>query len=228
MPYGMWRFFVLESPIMELLAKLFGNGDKVKIMRLFVLNPDLAVTTEDVARRARVMIGSAKKELSGLESLNFLRSKTTLSPVTVTGDGAISLKKKKDKPKVKRKRGWQLDTTFPFLTQLKSILKTDLLTHRRDFAKRFNHCGKIKLLAISGIFIDAPDSRADLVIVGDSLKKRLIEKEVQVLESEIGKELVYAVFDSADFDYRLNACDKFVRDILDYPHEKIINRGYPQ
>lgn len=219
---------MLESPIMELLAKLFGNGDKVKIMRLFVLNPDLAVTTEDVARRARVMLGSAKKELSGLESLNFLRSKTTLSPVTVPGDGAILLKKKKVKPKVKRKRGWQLDTTFPFLTQLKSILKTDLLTHRRDFAKRFNHCGKIKLLAISGIFIDAPDSRADLVIVGDRLKKRLIEKEVQVLESEIGKELVYAVFDSDDFDYRLNACDKFVRDILDYPHEKIINRGYPQ
>ena len=213
---------------MELLAKLFGTGDKVKIMRLFVLNPDLAITTEEVARRARVALGSTKKELSGLESLNFLRSKTTLSPISLPGDGAISLKKSKIKPIVKKKRGWQLDLTFPFLTQLKSILKTDLLSHRRDFAKRFNHCGKIKLLAIAGIFIDATDSRADLVIVGDGLKKRLIEKEVQLLESEIGKELVYAIFDSADFDYRLNACDKFVRDILDFPHEKIINRGYPQ
>lgn len=213
---------------MELLAKLFGTGDKVKIMRLFVLNPDLAITTEEVARRSRVALGSAKKELSGLEGLNFLRSKTTLSPISLPGDGAISLKKKKVQPKIKRKRGWQLDLTFPFLTPLRSILKTDLLSDRRDFAKRFNHCGKIKLLAIAGIFIDATDSRADLVIVGDGLKKRLIEKEVQLLESEIGKELVYAIFDSADFDYRLNACDKFVRDILDFPHEKIINRGYPQ
>ncbi|MEK7586615.1 MAG: hypothetical protein AAB453_01970 [Patescibacteria group bacterium] len=213
---------------MELLAKLFGTGDKVKIMRLFVLNPDLAITTEEVARRSRVALGSAKKELSGLEGLNFLRSKTTLSPISLPGDGAISLKKKKAQPKIKRKRGWQLDLTFPFLTPLRSILKTDLLSDRRDFAKRFNHCGKIKLLAIAGIFIDATDSRADLVIVGDGLKKRLIEKEVQLLESEIGKELVYAIFDSADFDYRLNACDKFVRDILDFPHEKIINRGYPQ
>lgn len=213
---------------MELLAKLFGTGDKVKIMRLFVLNPDLAITTEEVARRSRVALGSAKKELAGLESLNFLRSKTTLSPISLPGDGAISLKKKKVQPKIKRKRGWQLDLTFPFLTPLRSILKTDLLSDRRDFAKRFNHCGKIKLLAIAGIFIDATDSRADLVIVGDGLKKRLIEKEVQLLESEIGKELVYAIFDSADFDYRLNACDKFVRDILDFPHEKIINRGYPQ
>jgi len=44
------------------------------------------------------------------------------------------------------------------------------------------------------------------------------------LEAEIGKELVYAVFSSKDFSYRLGMYDRFVHDILDYPHEKILNR----
>ena len=99
---------------MELLAKLFGTGDKVKIMRLFVLNPDLAITTEEVARRSRVALGSAKKELAGLESLNFLRSKTTLSPISLPCDGAISLKKKKSQPKLNESAVGNLTSLFLF------------------------------------------------------------------------------------------------------------------
>jgi hypothetical protein len=42
------------------------------------------------------------------------------------------------------------------------------------------------------------------------------------LEAEIGAELVYAVFDTKEFIYRLNMYDKLVRDILDYPHEVLL------
>ena len=44
------------------------------------------------------------------------------------------------------------------------------------------------------------------------------------IEAEVGKELSYAVFASDDFIYRLNICDKFIRDVLDYPHQKILNK----
>lgn len=209
---------------MDSLARLFGGSDKVKVMRLFILNPELTLTGPEVARRARISPAAAHKELVNLEQINFLKTKTTLFPVSSSSPGFISVQKGAVKLKTKRQKGWQFDSTFSFASQLRSILRTDILGHRRDFLRRFNHCGKIKFLAIAGIFIDAADSRADLVIVGDQLKKRLLEKEIQVLESEIGKELVYGIFDTADFLYRLNACDKFVRDLLDYPHEKIIDR----
>ena len=107
------------------------------------------------------------------------------------------------------------------------------MTRQREITDRFAHCGKIKLLIVAGLFIHSDDSRADLLLVGDHLKRGAIERAIKTMEAEVGRELVYAAFETDDFRYRMNAYDKFIRDILDYPHEKIIDRlglenGYPQ
>ena len=44
------------------------------------------------------------------------------------------------------------------------------------------------------------------------------------LESEIGRDLRYALLGSEDFAYRLNMNDKLVRDIMDYPHRIVFDR----
>jgi hypothetical protein len=75
---------------------------------------------------------------------------------------------------------------------------------------------------VSGIFIQNSESRLDLLLVGDNLKKSFIQKTVNVLESELGKELSYAVFESADFKYRMSMYDKLLRDVFDYPHQPLM------
>jgi predicted nucleotidyltransferase len=74
---------------------------------------------------------------------------------------------------------------------------------------------------ISGVFIKSKESRVDLLIVGDKMKKSKVEEEIRKLEAEIGTELIYALFDTKEFSYRLNMYDKLVRDILDFPHEVV-------
>jgi predicted nucleotidyltransferase len=74
---------------------------------------------------------------------------------------------------------------------------------------------------ISGIFIKNKDSRVDILVVGDRLRKSRVEEEVKKLEAEIGTELIYAVFETKEFNYRLSMYDKLIRDILDFPHEVI-------
>ena len=54
------------------------------------------------------------------------------------------------------------------------------------------------------------------------MKRGRIEGGIRKLEAEIGMELAYTVFDTKEFIYRLNMYDKLVRDILDYPHEVIL------
>jgi hypothetical protein len=54
------------------------------------------------------------------------------------------------------------------------------------------------------------------------MKKNKIEEVVRKLEAEIGTELVYAVFETKEFIYRLNMYDKLIRDILDFPHEILL------
>ena len=54
------------------------------------------------------------------------------------------------------------------------------------------------------------------------MKKSKIEEGIHRLEAEIGAEMVYAIFDTKEFLYRLSMYDKLVRDILDFPHEIIL------
>ena len=54
------------------------------------------------------------------------------------------------------------------------------------------------------------------------MKRNKIEEGVKKIEAEIGTELSYAVFDTKEFIYRINMYDKLVRDILDYPHEIVL------
>ena len=68
------------------------------------------------------------------------------------------------------------------------------------------------------------EREVDLLVVGDNLRKGTIENIVKTIESEIGREIRYAFFETADFQYRLGIYDKLIRDILDFPHEKILDK----
>ena len=62
------------------------------------------------------------------------------------------------------------------------------------------------------------------MIVGDRLKKPLIEGRIKKMESEIGKELRYSIFETPDFQYRVSIYDKLVRDILEFAHRKVVDK----
>ena len=77
---------------------------------------------------------------------------------------------------------------------------------------------------ISGVFLRSDFSRVDILLVGDHLRHAVITQALKSIESSLGKDVRYAVFETKDFLYRLSVYDKFVRDILDYPHEKLVDR----
>ena len=101
------------------------------------------------------------------------------------------------------------------------MVRSDSL-NKQTISNNFKKVGRVKLIIVSGVFIKNDDSRVDLLIVGDKMRKRKIEEGICKLEAEIGTELVYAVFDTKEFIYRLNMYDKLIRDILDYPHEVVL------
>lgn len=64
----------------------------------------------------------------------------------------------------------------------------------------------------------------DMLIVGDKLDVGLLQKNIALLESEVGKELRYATFTTEEFMYRIKMYDKLIRDVFDFPHQKLINQ----
>jgi len=196
---------------METLAKLFGGQARVKIMRLFLLNNNSNFEIEEIVSRSRVMKANVRKEVNALSAMGFIKQKM------VVHEGARGAKKKVP--------AWQLDITFPYINSIRDLLVDPSLLLREDLPIRFKQVGKVKLMIVSGIFIGSDKSRVDILIVGDKLKKNIIQQIIKGLESEIGKELDYVVLDSEEFKYRIDMYDKLVCDIIDLPHEKIIDNG---
>ena len=180
---------------MEILGKILGNGARVKIMRLFLLNKSKAFISREIVKRSRVSPDIVRKELKLLSSVNFIK---------------------------KRGTGWYFNHFFKYKDAFEELLVRSDTLNTEAILEIFKKVGRVKLIVISGVFIKNHDSRVDLLIVGDKMKRGKIEEGVRKLEAEIGMELVYAVFDTKEFIYRLNMYDKLVRDILDYPHEVLL------
>lgn len=202
---------------MEVLEKIFGSSAKVRIMRIFLFNPQTPFDIEDISKKSKIPSNKTRKEVNNLFKIGLIKKRG------FTKDFSL---KKKGRRKIVRKRvaGWILDDKFPFLVPLQNFLIHIPPTQYQEIFEKIRKIGSIKLFIVSGVFINDWDSRVDILIVGDKIKRGIINQVMSDIESEIGKDLRYAVFDTSEFFYRLGVCDKLVRDILDYPHKKVLNK----
>lgn len=206
---------------MEIIARLFGSAAKVKIMRLFLFNPGISYDLKEIAERAKIKEREVSNELDTLEKMGLVKSRRYVREIiTEKGRG----KKRKKHIKKIKVTGYMLDEAFPYMVALKNLLVNVTLPSHQEISKRFSDVGRIKILIVSGLFIQDWDSRVDLLIVGDAIKQSKLENVIKNLEAEIGKELRYSAFETSDFYYRLGIFDKLIRDILDFPHIKMIDK----
>ena len=190
---------------METLSKLFGSENKVKIMRLFLFNPDHVFDIPDIARRAKTTTSHVRKEIGIFEKIGLVKRR--------------AMTKKKSKG-----TGFALDPSFAYMAPLQNFLINIEPLNPKEIIKKISRLGSIKLILVSGVFIQEQESRVDMLIVGDNVKRATLDNTIKTMEAEIGKELKFAYFTTEDFKYRLSMFDKLTRDILDYPHKKVLNR----
>ena len=194
---------------MERLGVLFGSIARVKLMRHFLMNPDSKFTMKDLAVRSKVSAASVKKEI-------FLLKKADLAKETI-----ISSTNKRGT--VKKQKAVMLNPVFPYKETLTELLLQPQTINKPAITKRFKQIGKIKLLIISGILTGAADSRVDVLVVGKDVDNKKLSRAMREVEADVGRELSYAAFDTDDFIYRMNMYDKLIADVLDFPHERLID-----
>src|SRR3989344_1519811 len=206
---------------MEILGKLFGSENKVKIMRLFLFNPETPFSAEMVAERIKTGLFPARQELATLRQMKLIRPKSFVARI---------VKGRKSKERIVRRKvsGFVLNASFPYLPEMQRLLLDTSLLKGDEIVRKLSQAGRLKLVIISGLFIQDNESRLDILVVGDHLKRSAVEHRIKGMESEIGKELRYAAFETSEFNYRLGLYDKLVRDVLDYPHTIVFDRlGLP-
>jgi hypothetical protein len=202
---------------MEILAKLFGNETRVKLLRLFLFNPDNNYSLHEIINRSKSNKKDVSKEIVNLIKTNIIRKKSITREVQ-------QKKKKKIIIKKVHEIGYGLDNKFPYLQALKNLLIMVSLHADDTLVKRFSSVGRIKLFIASGVFIQEWDTRVDLLIVGDGLNINKLDTVMKTIESEVGREIIYSAFETEDFEYRYGMHDRLIRDIMDLPHATLVDK----
>ena len=118
---------------------------------------------------------------------------------------------------------YQTNPRFEHLVRSAPLFVVRQACAQRAYSSRFDepgHCG----LPRSGLFTGVLESQIDLLVVGDHLDERVLAIFARSLEAELGREVRYASFETADFRYRLGAYDRLLRDVFDYPHRLLIDK----
>jgi len=122
-----------------------------------------------------------------------------------------------------------LNPEFDFFSELRALVLKASPAEKNNLARRISRLGGVKLAIISGVLLnpekaDATAVQIDLFIVSDYVDRQRLNRFLKSLEADVGTEIRFGLMDKQEFDYRYGMFDRFVRVLLEGPHEKIINK----
>lgn len=186
----------------EILNKLFGSPYRVKILRFFISNPNDSFYFKDLPPRLQLANHIIRREFLVLSKINFLKSS------------------KRDK-----NEKWFLNHSFLFLKPLRNLILSASPISSNELIEKIKKAGRLKFVVLSGALIEEEnDSKIDVLVIGDNLNRSSFNKILKNIEAEVGKELSFVLMPVKEFLYRVDIRDKFVREILESPHEIILDK----
>lgn len=198
-----------------MFEQLFGSGTRVKLMKLFLENPEKKYYVRQITRKTDCLINSVRRELKNLLGLGFLvEVAQSDQSVDSTADGTnITDVEQKNSAASQTKRFYALNKYNIFRHELENLFSKGKILVEKKFGERLTQLGTIKYLAMSGVFVNDKKSLTDLIIVGE-FDKAKIQKAIKQFEKEIGHKLNYTLMDSKEYRLRKDIADRFLNDII--------------
>lgn len=182
-----------------MLEKLFGSASRVKILKIFLLNPTEKFYIRQLSRNLKLQLNSVRRELDNLENFGILTSNLGEEPKQSGGQ---------------EKKYYRANPEFVLFDEIKALIIKAQILYEKDFVEKLKSAGRVKMLVLTGLFTNNPSSLIDILIVG-KLNKVKLQKLIKELENELGKEINYTLFDSREFKYRRDITDIFLYGILE-------------
>ena len=193
-----------------MLEKLFGSKARVKILKLFLLHPNEKYFIRQLSRDLKLQLNSVRRELDNLEKFGILTSNITDEIGEKESGG-------------QEKKYYRANNNFVLYDEIRALIAKAQVLYEKDFVRKLQAIGKIKLLVLTGMFVNNTNSLVDLLIVGRFNKAKLL-KLIKELEDGLGKEINFTVFDSREFKYRKDITDVFLYSILEGRKMVIIDK----
>lgn len=185
----------------EVLENLFGSKEKARILRFFLQNPEKEFQFKEVMNKTMLRGQLARKEMASLTKIKFILTRNRKGNVF-----------------------YILNQNFSFYPELKNLIAKSNVYPQCKTLEKIDSIGSMKYAAVSGIFINYPKSKADMILVGEDVSRNKLKVFMRNLEAEIGREINFVLMSSEELKYRLNMLDKFILEFFEGPHEEIINK----
>lgn len=187
-----YNFYTIEYNFYTMISDLITSRTRVKILTLFLANPEREFYLRDISRRLKENTNSVRRELAKLEDAGILKSRR---------EGNLKY--------------YSVNMENPIYDELKSIfLKTEGLGD--EIRKKLNKAGGIEKAFIYGSFASGEEkltSDIDLMIIGKVDQDKLSEI-MRRLEDKLSREINYSVFSSKEFESRKKKKDAFITNVM--------------
>lgn len=182
-----------------MLEQLFGSKTRVKLLSLFLKNPDQVFFVRELTRKLNLQINAIRRELLNLEKTGIIKV------IPNTNETASGLEKKY----------YQANIDFTLHSELKTLFIKSQILIREQFIEKISELGNVNFLLLTGIFTGAKTPlKTDMLIVGKFNREKL-GKIMEGFEDSLNHEINYSVMTLVEFQYRKDITDKFLYEILE-------------
>lgn len=180
-----------------MIDALFGSKTRVKLLHLFLNNPNRAFYVREITRKIDEQINSVRRELANMLSIGIIQSDSSNNRLY-----------------------YEVNQSYTYYEPLKAIFgdssfgteatATPVVT---DWAKRIKPLGDVRVALLSGGLVRGSSSDVDIMLVGN-INKTQLKRFIKEMETEENRQLNYTVMPYEEFYYRLSIKDRFITNII--------------
>lgn len=184
-----------------MIDALFGSKTRVKLLHLFLNNPNRAFYVREITRKIDEQINSVRRELANMLSIGIIKSENSNNRLY-----------------------YEINQQYAHYEPLHAIFADSGLASEvvkdidgNDWAKRLKALGDVRVAILSGKLVHGSNSQVDVLLAGN-INKTQAKKFITELEADENKSLNYTVMSYEDFYYRLSIKDRFVTEAISGKH----------
>ncbi|MBT5337799.1 hypothetical protein HOL46_00890, partial [Candidatus Falkowbacteria bacterium] len=141
-----------------MFEQLFGSKTRVKLIKVFLDNPEKKFFVRELTRLTDSLINSIRRELDNLVNLKIIQAEEAVD----NSENEKPLKKG-----LNVKKFYSLNTKNLFLQDLTNLFNKGKILLEKKLVEKIKRLGDIHYMAFGGLFVDKDKDETDVVIIGD-------------------------------------------------------------
>jgi len=175
-------------------------------MQVFLENPGKKFYVRELTRMTDSFINSVRRELDNLVKLKLVVAEDLEEKAEPQEEEVVA-------KTFNAKKFYVLNPNNLIHRDLLNLFSKGKMLIEKRLIEKLKDLGDVQYLAFGGLFVDDSGADTDILIIGQYNKSKAKEI-IDQFEKEIERPVRYTLFDSVEYNLRMDIADKFLAGIL--------------